>query len=141
MPRDKAQTKSRRRETHRTFAGALRERKRLRRQRAEIHAALEQAKRPKIIVHVGPFRAPDVKTEQGWVIFDSDDRVCAYVSSRERARKEAHAMTEDGTTSVYTEAPDVDGTMTKLGFKRIGPDRDEQDKANPIEQRWRKVAS
>lgn len=108
----------RRREEHLTRAAARRERKRIRRLRAEIHAAMikadEMVKASPLWTKAGAFRAPDVKTEQGWQILDIDGNV-TYAPSRDKARALAWEMDK-------MPALTRDDAMLVLGWDRTGPD-------------------
>lgn len=116
----------RRHETHTIISTQLRERKRLRKLRGEIHAALEQAtalfNQPRLIVHVGPYRAPDVKEDgKGWQVLDYDERVTVYAGSRDKARAKAKELTDADefyTESVPSTYASVDEALLELGWVR-----------------------
>jgi hypothetical protein len=119
-----------RRTLHLSFAAALRERKRLRRLRREIHEAMDQARvmvaesgAPRIIE--GPFRAPDVRVAGlGWQILGPGDELIAYASSRDKARARTKAA-NDGSEPIKTTGYPItqDEAMLRLGWRRKGTGR------------------
>lgn len=121
-----------RRAIHLRLRDNLRDRKRLRKARAEIHAAMgvakemvENSKVPAVIN--GPFRAPDVKDNAGWQVWSSEDVLVHHASSRDKARAWAKE-TDCIATVVDDEVLCLDDAMSILGFQRIGHGKDVLDK-------------
>jgi hypothetical protein len=118
-----------RRHAHLKRAEQLRARKRTRRHRAEIHAAIEAAKRLVAVTGAGPFTVG--KKLEGdhlggpWPILDASGTVVGTGSTRTRAREVVKARNEsDGLTKAEA--------MNRLGWTQIG-------NSGPVEKRYRKI--
>lgn len=107
-----------RRQAHLERQGLVRERKRLRRQRAEIHAAMRQAVNLTLLAghghdEVRPYRALDTKDHTGWLYVDARGETYSE-TSRDKARAAVKRLNEaDPVTR--------DGVMLSLGFERTRP--------------------
>jgi hypothetical protein len=126
---------------HRTEARAIqarkeRERRRTRCLRAEIHAAMEKARRMTIYPQsvAGPWRAPDLNVEGGWVVESLTVDFVTYASSRDKARALAREANSGEIEICRRQAADRDEAMNLLGWRRIGTD-------GPVEERFARVSA
>jgi hypothetical protein len=136
-----------RRATHLERAAVIRDRKRVRRLRGEIHAAMALAKR--IAAHssgpqptVGPYRAPDVKDHSGWQVLDKDEACVAHATSRDKARLLARRATA-GEIQI-TLGPvrrDREDVMLTLGWERVEEDMAPDGRGLPVEEKYRRVVT
>lgn len=103
------------------------ERKRLRRKRAEIHAAMERVAQiaREHPAYAPPFRCEQSKSEEGWRVIDSAGVVAGVASSRDAQRAMRDALNADPPPPLSR-----DDAMRKQGFERIGD-------SGSIEQRFR----
>jgi hypothetical protein len=126
---------------HRTEARAIqarkeRERRRTRCLRAEIHAAMEKARRMTIYPQAvaGPWRAPDIKVDKGWVVESLAAEFITYESSRDKARALAREANSGEIEICRRQATDRDEAMRLLGWERIGY-------TGPVEERFERVST
>ena len=139
----------RRRELHVMRDSIVKQRKRLRRRRAEIHRAMEIAK---ALVEASQrdadtysYRALDQKSEgNGWIIVRwlegserHDEERFGYAASRDKARKWAREMNESPES-----APGItrDEAMRQLGYRRVLGDKGAgQVTSKPVEQKFERA--
>jgi hypothetical protein len=149
-----------RREMHVQRDAEMKSRKRLRRLRAEIHAAMAVARRmveddqaqPVEMPAPKPYRAPDVKDPLGWQILDAAGSVVAHEKSRDKARGAAKEMNESDDFYTYTCVDTArrpmtqDEAMLSLGWRRATKEEiaehyesnpRERHKALPVEVKYR----
>jgi hypothetical protein len=131
-----------RKSLHREFADRMRERRRLRRLRAETTSAYLAAsaevraaprREPELAMS---YRAPDVKDGVGWRIEDEKGDVVEYAKSRDKARARAKKMTEESVQNAVDTAPlsfTLEDAMAKRGYEYAG-------EQGTIERRWRRVS-
>lgn len=126
-----------RRAAHLSRAAEVRERKRLRALRAEIHRAMEAAAEmvessKGSILAPKPYRALDKKDDSGWQIADANGTVVDHDTSRDKARAKAKMMTKNP-EAFYSSPPITrEEAMLELGWRAATAEEiEEYRRANP----------
>ena len=117
-----------RRAKHIKFKNALRDRKRARKLRGEIHAVMLSARD---MVGTGPqdgpFRAPDIRTDVGWQVLNVYEQPVAFATSRDKARAKAKELND-------TPAMTYDQALAQLGWRHVKD-------SGPLEERYERIES